>query len=86
MNVKLTPHSESLLREYLKRGEYRSPAEIIERALETLGEQQLTRRQGAWVAPESSTSVLHLQGLGKEIWQNIDAQNYVNEERAVWNE
>lgn len=31
------------------------------------------------------TSILELQGLGKEIWQGIDAQEYVDSERASWN-
>jgi hypothetical protein len=26
-----------------------------------------------------------LCGLGKEIWEGIDAQEYVNSERASWN-
>ncbi len=26
-----------------------------------------------------------LRGLGKEIWQGIDAQEYVNKERETWN-
>ncbi len=30
-------------------------------------------------------SILELQGLGKEIWQGIDAQEYVSRERASWN-
>ena len=38
MNVKLTPHSEQLLREQLSRGLYHTPEEVIERALESLGE------------------------------------------------
>jgi len=29
-------------------------------------------------------SVMELQGLGKEIWQGMDAQEYVNRERASW--
>jgi len=33
MNVKLTPHSESLLREYLAGGGYHTPEEVIEHAL-----------------------------------------------------
>jgi hypothetical protein len=37
---KLTPHSESLLREYLAHGSYRTPEEVIERALETLAEKE----------------------------------------------
>jgi hypothetical protein len=30
-------------------------------------------------------SILELRGLGKEIWQGIDAQQYVNSERDSWN-
>jgi len=30
-------------------------------------------------------SILELRGLGKEIWEGIDAQEYVNRERASWN-
>jgi hypothetical protein len=39
----------------------------------------------AQAASESSVSILKLQGLGKEIWQGIDAQEYVDRERAAWN-
>ena len=34
---------------------------------------------------KSQRSILEMQGLGKEIWQNIDAQRYVDEERKSWN-
>jgi hypothetical protein len=30
-------------------------------------------------------SILEFRGLGKEIWEGIDAQEYVNRERASWN-
>lgn len=29
-------------------------------------------------------SVLELRGLGKEIWQGVDAADYVRQERASW--
>jgi hypothetical protein len=29
-------------------------------------------------------SIMELEGLGAEIWQGIDAQEYVNRERASW--
>ncbi len=29
-------------------------------------------------------SILELRGLGKEIWEGIDAQEYVNQERDSW--
>ena len=31
-----------------------------------------------------SHSILELEGLGKEIWEGIDAQEYVHEERRLW--
>ena len=30
-------------------------------------------------------SIMELEGLGKDIWQGIDAQEYVNRERQSWN-
>ena len=33
----------------------------------------------------SRRSILELEGLGKEIWQGIDAQAYVEQERTSWN-
>jgi len=36
-------------------------------------------------AGEQPASILELQGLGKEIWQGIDAQEYVDRERTSWN-
>ena len=84
MNVKLTPRSESLLREYLAQGRCRTPEEVIERALETLAEKE-AGTVPTTATPETRTSILQLQGLGKEIWRGIDAQKYVDGERASWN-
>lgn len=30
-------------------------------------------------------TIMELEGLGKEIWQGIDAQEYINRERDSWN-
>jgi len=30
-------------------------------------------------------SILELHGLGKELWEGVDAQEYVNELRKEWN-
>ena len=35
--------------------------------------------------PEKDRSILELSGLGAEIWNGIDAQEYVRSERASWN-
>lgn len=37
------------------------------------------------LAPRPRRSILELRGLGKEIWEGIDAQSYVEQERASWN-
>jgi hypothetical protein len=36
------------------------------------------------VSDEPEHSLLELEGLGAEIWQGIDAQQYVNEQRDEW--
>ena len=30
-------------------------------------------------------SILELQGVGKSIWKDIDAQQYIHKERKSWN-
>jgi hypothetical protein len=42
----------------------------------------LIRHQGMLRPPRS---ILELQGLGKEIWSDVDAQEYIDAERATWN-
>lgn len=56
-----------------------SPADQV-RLLEELA--GLVRRQ---VAVPAKRSILELQGLGKAIWQDVDAQRHVDRERASWN-
>ncbi len=41
-------------------------------------------RQQAAVSEEPLNSLLELEGLGEEVWKGIDAQEYVNQERASW--
>lgn len=42
-------------------------------------------RQKFILTPKPKRSILELRGLGKEIWNGIDAQEYVNQERNSWN-
>ncbi|MCC7355671.1 MAG: hypothetical protein IT330_18170 [Anaerolineae bacterium] len=65
--------------EVLSRAQDLSPADQL-RLLEELA--AIVRRQ---ITPQPRRSLLELQGLGKEVWQGIDAQEYVNQERASWN-
>jgi hypothetical protein len=36
------------------------------------------------ISVQPKHSILELQGLGKEIWEGIDAQEFVERERASW--
>jgi len=65
--------------EVLERAQRLSPADQL-RLLEELA--ALVRRR---VVTRTRRSILELQGLGKEIWQGMDAQEYVDRERASWN-
>ncbi len=65
--------------EVLSRVQRLTPADQL-RLLEELA--ALVRRQ---VTTRARRSILELQGLGKEIWQGMDAQEYVDRERASWN-
>jgi len=49
--VRLTPHGEALLQKQLAKGPYRSPEEVVERALETLARD--TEQPG--LAPSTKT-------------------------------
>jgi len=42
MNVKLSPFSEHLIHEYLARGPYHSPEDVIEHALQGLSEREMS--------------------------------------------
>jgi hypothetical protein len=38
----------------------------------------------AGIRREQKCNIYDLKGLGKEIWEGIDAQEYVNKERESW--
>ena len=42
-------------------------------------------RQQITIKEEPLHSFLELEGLGKEVWGDIDAQEYINQEREAWN-
>jgi dihydroneopterin aldolase len=41
-------------------------------------------RQQITITEQPLHSFLELEGLGQEIWQGIDAQKYIEEERNSW--
>jgi len=59
--------------------------EIIAAASElTENDQRRLREALTATAPGPRHSITELRGLGKEIWQGQDAQEYVNQERDSW--
>jgi hypothetical protein len=46
--------------------------------------EELSGRAAKDAPSEPQHSIMELRGLGKEIWEGIDAQEYVNSERASW--
>jgi len=46
--------------------------------------QQVVHLLSSAVESSEPVSILELKGLGKEIWQNVDAKRHVRAERASW--
>lgn len=42
---------------------------------------QIVRQQ---VEEPQKHSIMELEGLGAEVWQNIDVQAYIDQERSSW--
>ncbi len=70
--------SATTYKETLERVRQLDPADqarLLEELAELVRQHTATRRK---------RSILELEGLGKEIWEGIDAQEYVRQERAAW--
>jgi hypothetical protein len=62
--IRLTPHSEESLQKQFTRGPYRPPEEVIERALETLAQEESTPfhpGSGAKSPAEAVADILEIQ-------------------------
>jgi plasmid stability protein len=46
--------------------------------------QEVTQILSDALETPKALSILELQGLGKEHWQNVDALNHVDGERSAW--
>lgn len=69
-----------------------TPYEEILRTVESLSRPEQLRLMSelaeylrVHASPEPRISILELQGLGRDIWKGIDAQEYIDRERAAWN-
>ena len=65
-------------REALSRVLLLTPAE----QLQLLADIAVMLRQQVTVEPQHS--IMELEGLGKEIWQDVDVEKYIDEERNSW--
>jgi len=74
LNVKNLPDDLYRLLQERAKKRHRSVSQEVTSILE-----QLLREDA-----EPKLSLLELQGLGKEIWEGVDAAEYVNEERSSW--
>jgi hypothetical protein len=59
-------------------------AGLTREELERLHRALADRLAGALTSSPARRSLLELDGLGVEIWRDIDAQEYVNHERDSW--
>lgn len=68
-----------------------SPYDQAKRSVEALGRadqlrliaEVVTRFRGE-VDREPSRSLLELQGLGKNVWEGVDVEEYLRQERSSW--
>ncbi len=73
-SIRLTPHSEQLLEEQLARGPFRSPEEVIERALESLAQSQPSPSQDASptrTPAQAIAEILEIQGRNRLVGLKI---------------
>jgi hypothetical protein len=70
--------STTVYREALRHAQRLTAAEQLELLQELAA---LVRRQ---VPTEADQSIMRLQGLGKALWQGVDAQEYIDQERSSW--
>jgi len=73
------PMSTYAYREVLNQAQHLTTEEQLQ-LLEELA--ALIRRQG--VTRSKKHSIMELKGLGKEIWEGVDVEKYIDEERNSW--
>lgn len=59
----------------MERLDYHSKINLLEKLVKLLKQEEPVTQP---------TSITSLKGLGKDIWQNIDASSYVASERESW--
>lgn len=68
-----------------------TPYEDAKRSMEALGPADQLRPVAEIVSrmsgelSEQPRSLLELEGLGQELWQSVDVEEYLRRERSLWN-
>ena len=69
---------ETIYQQYIKPLSHDEQLKLLAKMAEELA------NNGEETEPTKKRSLLELEGLGAEIWEGIDAQEYVNELRNEW--
>ncbi len=68
-----------------------TPYESAKRSLEALGPADQLRLVAEIISrmsgelSQQTRSLLDLEGLGQELWQSVDVEDYLRRERSSWN-
>jgi AbrB family looped-hinge helix DNA binding protein len=60
------------------------PAEARKRLGIERGDRLLVEIRGGSLLPEPRDYAQHLRGLHREVWEGVEAQEYVRREREAW--
>ena len=58
---------------------YSEKLELLMKLAKQINEQEFKKK-------DSKYTLLQLKGLGKELWQEVDVENYINTERDQWDD
>ena len=69
---------ETIYQQYIKPLSHDEQLKLLAKMAEELA------NNGEKIEPAEKRSIMELHGLGAEIWEGVDAQEYVNELRDEW--
>jgi len=69
---------EQIYKKYVKKTSIKDQLKLISIISQNLSSESLGQEKRVY-------SLLELEGLGKEIWDKINAQDYINDLRDEWN-
>jgi hypothetical protein len=79
-----TGNAEEIYERYIKALPFELRLRLVEIVVRELAAQTPQQEKELEEEKEPSRDLMDLHGLGKEIWQGIDAQTYVDHLRSEW--